>query len=247
MKLQYIGRLRNPRWWGIIARRVWGNSDDGVFDHARGIIHVGANTGQEREWYDQHGLDVVWIEPIPEVCARLRDNLRRYPDQRALEYLITDRDGREHQFNIANNDGESSSIFDLDQHKDIWPDVSYTRSITMTGITLASLVEREGIDMTRYNVLAMDTQGSELLVLKGARPILKHFDCVLTEAADFEIYKGCALLDEIDTLLREEGFCEKSKKRFAIHPNGGSCYNVVYERVRRRSDAPADHICNAAD
>ena len=36
-----------------------------------GVIHVGANSGQERELYAQHGLNVVWIEPIPEVYTAL--------------------------------------------------------------------------------------------------------------------------------------------------------------------------------
>ena len=32
---------------------------------ARGVIHVGANVGQERDLYAAYRLPVVWIEPTP--------------------------------------------------------------------------------------------------------------------------------------------------------------------------------------
>src|SRR5215471_3305957 len=70
-----------------------------------GVIHVGANEGQERDSYAQLGLRVVWIEPIPEVFAALKARLNGYPTQSAFEYLVTDRDDSEHQLHIANNGG----------------------------------------------------------------------------------------------------------------------------------------------
>ena len=30
-----------------------------------GIVHVGANVGQDRDLYASYGLDVLWIEPSP--------------------------------------------------------------------------------------------------------------------------------------------------------------------------------------
>ena len=70
-----------------------------------GVIHVGANTGQERQRYARRGLAVLWIEPIPDVFATLRANVRELERQRALEYLVTDRDGAEYEFHVANNEG----------------------------------------------------------------------------------------------------------------------------------------------
>ena len=34
-----------------------------------GVVHVGANTGQERDKYARHGLSVIWVEPIPDIYA----------------------------------------------------------------------------------------------------------------------------------------------------------------------------------
>ena len=38
---------------------------DAYLKRVTGVIHVGANAGQERELYASFHLDVVWIEPIP--------------------------------------------------------------------------------------------------------------------------------------------------------------------------------------
>ena len=196
-----------------------------------GVIHVGANAGQERELYARHGLDVIWIEPIPEVFARLEANLQIYPRQRALRYLVTDRDGARYDFHVANNEGLSSSIFELGQHRDIWPEIDYERHITLKGVTLAGIVEREGIDLRNYDALVMDTQGSELLVLKGAESILGGFAYIKAEAADFESYKGCAKLPELDAFLRAHSFRQQHCHLFASRQGGGSYYEVLYRRT----------------
>jgi hypothetical protein len=61
---------------------------------ARGVIHVGANAGFEREDYHRKMLDVVWIEPIPSVFENLCANIRKYPRQKALQALITNCEGK---------------------------------------------------------------------------------------------------------------------------------------------------------
>lgn len=153
------------------------------------MIHVGANSGQERILYEKYGLRVVWIEPIPEVFETLKARIKRYPRQSAFQGLITDQDDLEYAFHVANNDGESSSILELKLHKDIWPEVSYDRTIILRGTTLISLLTREGIEASDYDALVMDTQGSELLVLKGAAPILHTFNFIKTEVTDFEFLR----------------------------------------------------------
>ena len=64
------------------------------------------------------------------------------------------------------------------------------------------MLARERIDRARYDALVMDTQGSELLVLRGAEPVLEHFRFIKTEVPDFEAYAGCAQLDDIERFLR---------------------------------------------
>lgn len=212
------------------ARSMLKRDPDRFLRKVSGVIHVGANAGQERELYAKFGLRVIWIEPIPEVFEKLKINVAKFPQQHALKCLVTDQDNMEYQFHICNNDGHSSSILDLNLHKDIWPQVAYEKTITLRSKTLPSLLEEEHVDYTEYDSLIMDTQGSELLVLKGAVSILESFTYIKTEVPDFESYTGCCQLSDIASFLARYGYREFSRHKFAEHPNGGSYYDVVYKR-----------------
>src|SRR5918993_5813804 len=54
----------------------------GFLRDTRGVIHVGAHVGQERERYSQYGLRVLWVEPLPDHFAALQRNIAAYRDQR---------------------------------------------------------------------------------------------------------------------------------------------------------------------
>jgi FkbM family methyltransferase len=218
----------------FIKRFVWRfrtclEGDVDVFlKKAKGIIHVGANLGQECEIYAKHELNVLWIEPIPEVYAQLKERVSPFSKQKALCHLVADTDEKQYVFHISNNGGVSSSIFDIADHKKLWPDVSFNRNISIKSIKLSTLVQREKIDLTAYDALAMDTQGSEMLVMKGAIDILSHFRFIKLEVADFESYKGCCRLPDIDQFLRCHGFRRMVKHRFAHKRGIGSYFDVLY-------------------
>ena len=195
-----------------------------------GVVHVGANIGQERERYNNYGLSVIWVEPIPDVFERLNKNIKPYNNQLAIQALITDLDDKQYEFHIANNDGASSSIYELKHHKDIWPSVNYQKSISIKSTTLTSLFKNKSIDISKYQALIMDTQGSQLLVLKGSIPILNRFKYVKTDVADFESYKGCCQLLEIIDFMNEHGFKEHSRKKFAQRAAGGNYYDIIFEK-----------------
>lgn len=199
--------------------------------HVTGVIHVGANTGQERDLYDAHHLDVVWVEPIPEVFQELEANIAALPRQRGIRCLVADVDGKEYTLHVANNHGQSSSIFQLKHHRDVWPEIRYEKAVPLTGLTLPSLLKLHGIDCRDYQALVLDTQGSELLILQGAGPVLPAFRYIKTEAADFEAYEGCCRLGDVSAFLADHGFREHSRRRFATRPQGGHYYDVLYERV----------------
>jgi FkbM family methyltransferase len=232
---------------GSLVRRTMSDlrDPDRFLNRVSGVIHVGANTGQARIRYDKRGLRVVWIEPIPEVFATLKENIRPFPRQTAFQCLVTDRDDAEYAFHVANNAGKSSSILELKQHKELYPAVAYERSVTMRSTTLVSLLERERINVRDYNALIMDVQGAELLVLIGAAPILDSFKFIKAEAADFESYAGGCQLEDIGAFVRQHGFREIARNKFAEHPRVGSYYDVLYERkawlptLRRRERDPA--------
>ena len=196
----------------------------------KGVIHVGANTGQERELYDRYRLNVLWIEPIPEVYDALRTNIRNYRNQRAVMSLITDKDDGDYILHVANNNGASSSILLLHHHRDIWPDVAYDRDIHVKSQTLPTALATSGGDQFEYDALVIDTQGTELSVLKGAAPLLPGFRYINTEAANFESYKDCATVDGIVTYLAQFGFRVVRKDLFARRAAGGEYFNILFKR-----------------
>jgi FkbM family methyltransferase len=225
---------------GLIGQRNWlrlkaRKPEFSFLRQARGVIHVGANQGQERDLYAALGLRVVWIEPIAEVFDRLTRNIASLPDQRALNCLITAQDNQQCEFHIANNRGESSSILDLSQHREMWPEVTYTHTIALTGMTLGTALKTAAVDVSQYDALVLDTQGSEYQILSGAVPLLPQFRFIKVEVPDFEAYKNCCQIDELAAFMSNHGFSEHRRITQMNLPDIGSYFEVVY----RRNSPPA--------
>jgi FkbM family methyltransferase len=195
-----------------------------------GLIHIGANTGQERAIYAEYDLQVAWVEPMPYVFEQLSENLKPFPKQRAYRYLLAAEDGREYTFHIADNGGKSSSILRLGKHREMWPEVAYAGETQIRGATFGTFIEREQVKLSDYQALVLDTQGSELMILKGAKDLLACFRFIKVEVADFEAYAGCCQLPEMDEFMRDRGFRERRRKKFGFLLGVGSYYDVTYER-----------------
>jgi 2-O-methyltransferase len=208
----------------------WTQETNEFLTRATGVVHIGANSGQERELYAALTLPVVWVEALPDVFQQLAANIKPYPFQQAYQYLLTDENDKQYEFGVANNDGQSSSIYEFGDHKEIWPDVGYTGTISLTSTTFKTMVERECIDLSPYNALVMDVQGAELLVLKGAVDLLNGFKWIRAECADFEIYKDCCQLKDLDEWLGPRGFNRVRTWQGAGKAGLGHAYEALYER-----------------
>ncbi len=122
--------------------------------------------------------------------------------------VITDKDDDTVVFNMSNN-VQSSSIFDLELHATEHPDVVYIDSVEMNTITVNSFLDSLKIDSTKLNFWNIDIQGAELLALKGASKYLQHVDVLYLEVNTKELYKGGALINEIDDFLASYKFSRK--------------------------------------
>ena len=224
--------MKTPRIKGIIrrTRALLKNDPSRFLRHVSGVIHVGANTGQEIDLYQAYDLRVVWVEPIPEIFDTLKTNIKDIKKHVALQCLVTDQDDIEYAFHVSNRGGQASSILELKEHKDIWPHVDFDRTIPLRSATLATLLKREGINVSEYDALVLDTQGAELLVLTGAVPILNAFKFIKVEVPDFEAYTGCCQLKDVEAFVQQHGFSEISRKKFAERAEGGSYYDIIYEK-----------------
>jgi FkbM family methyltransferase len=211
-------------------RRAFTPWPDRFLRKCKAIIHVGANDGSERDLYARYSLSVLWVEALPHVFQTLKENLRAYPKQSAINALLTDSEGKIYDFNVSNNSGLSSSIYDFAGHKELWPDVSFTRTIQLRSRTLPSILHDTGCSLADFDALILDVQGAELLVLAGAGEALTELRFIKAEGSDFEAYRGACTLNTLSTFLTELGFRQSRKECFATKKDVGSYYDVLYER-----------------
>lgn len=198
-----------------------------------GIIHVGANTGQERGEYAKHNLDVLWIEPLPKYFRKLQKNLSGLPKQRAINYLIGDEDDKSVVMNICDNEGLSSSFMEPADHKVIYPQVHFNGGLNCRTYKLDTALARERIDAKNYDGMVIDVQGAELAVLKGATSILKNIKRLQLESANFPLYKDYPTPEQLGGFLSDQGFAEIGRHVFDQFPqhNGRQCFDIIYARA----------------
>ncbi|MFN9546337.1 MAG: FkbM family methyltransferase [Cyanobacteriota bacterium] len=203
-------------------------SPDIFLNHIKGVIHIGANTGQERLLYASKNLTVFWIEPIPSIYEVLCQNIKDFPGQHAICALLLDRDGVKVKLNIANNEGASSSVMLLKEHRELWPDVAYIDAIELTATTLPTLVNQGKVCLDDCDALILDTQGSELMILQGAISLLPKIKYILIEVPDFEAYAGCPRLDDFNQFMKINGFRLVAKRAIAASSKSRAYYDVLY-------------------
>jgi len=201
-------------------------SQDYFLREVSSLIHVGANDGSERFKYARFGLFVVWVEPIDEVFNQLEANLAEFKLQNARKSLLLDTPGVAVDLHIASNNGASSSIFKFDKHEEIFPSVSMVHTQTCTSETVDDLFD--GLNLSSPVAIVIDTQGSELKVLIGARRTLQKIAFVKVEGADFSSYEGGCTNDQIHQYLTGLDFILLRKKRIAHKKGVGSYYDSVY-------------------
>ncbi len=186
--------------------------------HPTGILHVGANTGQEAGEYYKNGVQrSIWIEAIPNVFAQLVFNISSCIEARAFNECVSDTDGQVVEFNVTDNNGESSSMLELGLHKEFYPQVVVSEKITCITKKLDTLIAENNIDINDYDFLVIDLQGCELLALKGMKDNLHKVKYAYLEVNKDEVYVGCARVEELDEFLLQYGL-----QRVEIYWTGNS-------------------------
>lgn len=172
-----------------------------------GVLHCGASTGQEAGSYANLGVkNMVFIEAIPDVYEKLKVNLSGYENALAVNACLSDEDGKEVDFNISSNDGQSSSFLQFGTHKTAHPDVTFVDQIKLTTKRLDTLIEELNLNIHEFNFLNMDLQGAELLALRGLGDYLRYFKYAYLEVNKEELYKGCPHVEDLDMYLMGFGF-----------------------------------------
>lgn len=171
-----------------------------------GVLHVGANVGEEAPVYDELGIKkVIWFEANPELLTSLGANLMPYPGQTVYIQCVGD-ENKDIVLHVSNNSSQSSSILDLGTHKAAHPEVHYIKEIPVKMQRIDEMVASGWVRLRDVDFLNVDVQGAELKVLKGMGELLHDFKWAYLEVNKEELYKGCALVGEIDAYMAEFGF-----------------------------------------
>jgi FkbM family methyltransferase len=173
---------------------------------AKGVIHIGASSGQEVDAYYSNGIErSIWIEALPDVYKDLVKRISKYPNAKAFNSCISDKDGEIVSFNVANNEGQSSSLLPFGTHSKEHPTVKFTHAIEMVTRKIDTLFHGAKIKPEDYTFLNIDLQGAELMALKGMGKYLETIEYAYIEINKAELYKGCPLVEEIDEYLLPYG------------------------------------------
>lgn len=180
-----------------------------------GVLHIGAHFGQEAKVYQSQGISrAIWIEALPSAYQRLVHDTSRVLglNSTCLHACISDKDGEKVVFNVASNEGQSSSFLKFGTHAVEHPSVRFIQRIPMITTRVDTLLKSRQLKVGPGWFLNIDLQGAELLALKGMGDLLMQFDFAYIEVNAKELYIGCPLVGEIDNYLGRFGFVGAESK-----------------------------------
>ena len=165
----------------------------------KGILHVGAHECEELKDYEVYlpRNKILWVEAMPHKVTECKQRYQNLLIENAIVSDIVENV----QFKISNN-GQSSSMLDFGLHSHYHPTVHYVTGFDGTTSLLKNILPKYDIE---YNFLNFDIQGAELKALKGMEEYLNKVDYLYTEVNSDYVYKGCALIGELDEYLLRFG------------------------------------------
>jgi FkbM family methyltransferase len=178
----------------------------------RGVLQVGASTGQEMATFVANGIGAgIFIEPLAEPFAALSQACMQRPGYVAVNALCSDETGQKVSFHVASNGGQSSSMLKPKNHLTEFNFVSFDQTVEMVTNRLDHLVaflrsNGHAAVCDQCDMLYMDTQGAELKVLRGAGAVLDGINYLLTEVTRNEMYAGAPTLNALVAYLEPLGF-----------------------------------------
>lgn len=178
-------------------------------------VDVGANIGQTAE-----RLKTAWpqsqlhcIEPLPEQFQILCENNKRFNNTFEYNFALDSENG-EKNFYVNKHQVMLSGLYELNENsKDSIainnPEPSHSNfldseTITVTCKTLDTWAVENNV--SRIDLLKMDTQGSEPNILSGGTNILKSTKVIVSELIFYDLYKKKNSFYEIEKTLLPLGF-----------------------------------------
>ncbi len=193
-----------------------------ILEASNGVLHVGAHFGEERDFYNQLKLNVLWVEAVPKFFNVLTNNISKYSNQFAFNYLLGNQDKKIVKFYLANNEGSSSSVFKLSKDNG-FDGLEMDDILEIEMRRLDQVFSSDQVKM--YPNWIIDAQGAELQVLEGAGKLLEKVSSIMVEVSTREVYEGGTNYYELKKFLRKFNFIPMWE------PKNNSHEDILFIRV----------------
>ena len=168
------------------------------------VVDIGANNGQWMSTVRNHGYkgEAICIEPLKKNYVKLKSV--KFNNTVTLNCAVGNKNGYVYM-NVASNDGQSSSILELDDYHSIGaPDIKYIGKEKVRISKLSKILET---NKHKKIFVKIDTQGYEFEVLKSINK--SNFNDIYAfeiEANLVSTYKNSTLIEDLIKFLRGKGF-----------------------------------------
>jgi FkbM family methyltransferase len=202
------------------------------------IFDVGANVGQAAHLFSTQFPEaaIYSFEPFPEAFKLLQANVSSLKNVKTFPFGFGETAGRKTFF--LNQGSELNSLLPNAQEGEAYIDRNYFHAIGECQVEIATLdqfCEDTSANPT-IDLLKIDTQGSELAVLRGAMGTLSsgRIKCVLLEVNFVPLYAGQPAFAELNEVLTQAGFRFVSFYDHAFHPDHFLKWaDALFVRVRQ--------------
>lgn len=169
------------------------------------IVDVGCRWGFAEKFLVDDNVIIYGFDPDENECAKLREQYQNDKIQ-LIPLGLSDKAGKATLY--LTKEPACSSLYKPKKNlTDNYPSLECMKEVGQTKVELTTLdkwAKKQGVDVVDY--IKIDTQGSELNILKGAKKLLKTIRFIEIEVEFNQLYEGQPIFSEIDLFLRRFGF-----------------------------------------
>jgi FkbM family methyltransferase len=199
------------------------------------ILDIGAANGNTCVYFSQLFPEhtVIGFEPVTKSFKKAQKITARFKNIQLRHMALAEKEGDGHVHITA--DSLASSIIPLNKAETDKIDPRQADKLKQVEIqeVMISTIDLQYTDAQPVLLMKLDTQGTELSILKGGVNTLKLTKLVLVEMNNHELYKGACQYYEVDEFLRSQNF--KLRDMIVTYRSNGEVpeYDALYENISR--------------
>lgn len=194
------------------------------------LIDVGANRGQFSLLVAglKPKIRIHAFEPLDEPAAKFVEIFG--DDPRVTLHRCAIGETSERIAMHVGHKSDESSVLEFSQVTDVFANSRSVGTASIEIKPLASVLNPE--DLVGRVLMKIDVQGFEDKVIAGAESLLPRIDLIYVETSTVELYKGQALLPEVNAQLEALGYRVRRIGHVSGSPVEPGCIaDILYQRV----------------